>query len=590
MPSSPLTIASEGFLLNGQPFRFFAGAIHYFRVPREYWKDRLLKLKACGFNTVETYVAWNAHQPTPESFDYTGILDLPAFLETAQELGLYVILRPGPYICSEWEFGGLPWWLLSQPGMKLRCMNAPYLKAVDRFFDDLIPRISPYFATNGGPILMMQVENEYGSYGNDKGYLQYLANGLRSRGVNLPLFTSDGAEDSMLTGGTMEGILSTVNFGSRAKEQFEKLRKHRPEGPLMCCEFWNGWFDHWGEEHHSRSPKEAAAALREILDCGASFYAYMFHGGTNFGWMNGANCYEHYEPTVNSYDDDAPLDECGDPTPKYAAFRELMGRYVSLPDLPVPQKLPKAKYGKVTFTQWADLLDSLPQLSSPIRLTAPVPMEQLGQGYGLILYRSQIQGPRNTAPVILQQVRDRAHIFANGALLGICSRMESEPKTPELAVSEKGVRLDVLVENMGRTNYGYHMWDTKGITEGVRHGQMFLYGWEAWPLPLQDLNRLQFHEKIPGFSGRPMFLKGEWDIQGTPADSFVKLPGFRKGLIFVNGKLLSRYWEIGPQRSAYLPAPWLREGTNQLVVLELDGFEQPQAFLDDFYDLGSRTE
>ena len=258
-------IKPEGFELDGKPMRIISGAIHYFRVPREYWEDRLLKLKACGFNTVETYIAWNAHQPTEDEFIYDGMLDVCEFLRTAQRLGLWAIVRPGPYICSEWEFGALPWWLLKKPGIRLRCLNAPYMEAVDRFFDDLLPRLAPLQLTRGGNILMMQVENEYGSYGDDKPYLTALAEGMRRRGIEVPLFTSDGATDFMLTGGTLPGIHKTANFGSRAGEQFDKLREFQPDGPLMCCEFWNGWFDHWTEKHHTREPQEAADALRDII-------------------------------------------------------------------------------------------------------------------------------------------------------------------------------------------------------------------------------------------------------------------------------------------------------------------------------------
>lgn len=317
MQSHLLTIESNGFCLDGKPFRLIAGAIHYFRVPRAYWEDRLRKLRACGFNAVETYVAWNVHQPREDVFDFSGMLDVEAFLETALRLGLYAIVRPSPYICAEWEFGGLPWWLLGKPGIRLRCMNDAYMDAVSRYYDELMPRLARLQSTQGGPILAMQVENEYGSYGDDKVYLQALADGMRARGIDVPLFTSDGPTDFMLTGGTLPGLLKTGNFGSQPGGQFAKLREHQPDGPLMCAEFWNGWFDHWTEQHHTRDPQDAANCLAEILETGASVSAYMFHGGTNFGFMNGANGLDEYQPTVSSYDDDAPVNECGDLTDKY---------------------------------------------------------------------------------------------------------------------------------------------------------------------------------------------------------------------------------------------------------------------------------
>ena len=581
-----LAIEKEGFTLDGAPFRFIAGAIHYFRVPREYWRDRLLKLKACGFNAVETYVAWNAHEKKKGEFDFSGMLDIEEYLRTAQEVGLWAIVRPGPYICSEWEFGGLPWWLLTEPDIRLRCMNESYLAAVGRFFDELMRRLRPLLSTNGGPILMMQVENEYGSYGDDSEYISWVRDALVSRGADVPLFTSDGPTDFMLTGGTIEGVHRTGNFGSRVESEFAKLRERQPDGPLMCCEYWNGWFDHWTEEHHSRDPKDAADTLGQILATGASVSAYMFHGGTNFGFMNGANNYDVYQPTVSSYDDDAPVNECGDLTEKWRLFRETVAKFAPIPEIEVPERMPKARYGEVRFTQSARLFDNLDALSAPIACTCPEPMEKLGQGYGYILYRAQVRGPREELPVIVQEPRDRAHIFVNGEMRGIQYRVDEKPTPVPVAVPKEGLQLDVLVENMGRTNYGYHMHEWKGVSEGIRLGQQYIYHWQAYPLPLDDLSRLRYTDGVPAFDGAPVFLRGAFTIDGAPKDTFIKLPGFKKGVIFLNGRPLSRYWEVGPQRSAYAPAPFLREGENELVVFETDGFDTPAALLDDAFDLG----
>ena len=584
-----LTIDPDGFHLDGAPFRFIAGAIHYFRVPRAYWRDRLEKLRACGFNAVETYVAWNAHQPTEDAFILDDMLDLPAFLATAQEVGLYAIVRPGPYICSEWEFGGLPWWLLKEDGIQLRCMNERYLRAVDGFLDKLVPALRPMLSTNGGPVLMMQVENEYGSYGDDTEYLRHIRDGLIARGVDVPLFTSDGPTDFMLTGGTLEGCHKTGNFGSDVPKQFKKLRERQPDGPLMCCEFWNGWFDHWTEAHHSRKPEEAAQVLDDILAAGASVSAYMFHGGTNFGFMNGANCPDvrfntpQYQPTINSYDDDAPVNEYGALTPKYHLFRQVVAKYAPVPELPAFE-VKTRRYGEVAFTQSADLLSQADALSTPIPLTMPLPMEKLGQGYGFILYRTHVRGPRETMPLILTGLHDRAHIFVNGRLAGIQYRNDTEPAV-QLAVPAEGVDLAVLVENMGRVNYGPNMLDRKGIDGAIRLGQTFLYHWEALPLPLNDLSAVRFGLLAP-FEGRPQLLRGVFTVEGEPQDTFVRMDGFRKGVIFVNGRALSRYWEVGPQKTAYLPAPFLKSGENELIALELDGRESDAALLTDAADLG----
>lgn len=583
------SIEKEGFMLNGEPFRIIAGAIHYFRVPRAYWRDRLEKLKACGFNAVETYVAWNAHQPTPDAFIYDDMLDIVEFLKTAQEVGLYAIVRPGPYICSEWEFGGLPWWLLKDSDIQLRCMNDHYLQAIDAFYDDLIPRIKPMFFTNGGPILMMQVENEYGSFGDDTVYLRYIRDGFIRRGVDVPLFTSDGATDFMLTGGTLDGCHRTANFGSRAEEQFTKLREHQPDGPLMCCEFWNGWFDHWNEPHHVTDPAKANEAFDEILSTGASVSAYMFHGGTNFGFMNGANCPDvkfltpEYQPTVTSYDDDAPINEYGGLTPKYYMFRDTVAKYAPVPEMPAFETKLR-HYGRVEFTESADLLAIADTLSAPVQLTLPVPMEKLDQGYGFILYRCHIRGPREELPLNISGLHDRAHIFVNGEFRGIQYRNDTESKV-RIRVPAEGIVLEILVENMGRVNYGPYMLDRKGIDGSVRLGQIVPSHWEAVTLPLDNIEKVNFGPVKP-FIGRPQLLRGKFTVEGAPEDTFVRMDGFKKGVIFINGRCLSRYWEIGPQKTAYLPAPFLKEGENELVVLELDGRRKLSALLTDTPDLG----
>ncbi len=578
------SIEKEGFYLNGEPFRILAGAIHYFRVPAEYWRDRLIKLKACGFNTVETYVAWNLHEPEEGVFDYSDMLDFEKFISIAEEFGLYAIVRPGPYICSEWDFGGLPWWLLKDDELQLRCMDDKYIAAVDRFFDDFIPKIAKHQITNGGNVILVQVENEYGSYGDDSEYIRYLAKGLKDRGIDVPLFTSDGAEYQMLTGGTVPEIHKTANFGSRAKEQFARLREYQPDGPLMCTEFWNGWFDHWTEEHHSRDPEDAAKALDEILELGGSVSAYMFHGGTNFGYMNGANCYDFYEPTVSSYDDDAPLNENGEPTEKYYKIREVISKYAPIPDVEMPAPIKKKKYGEIRFTQSANLLENLDVLSQPVSCISPKPMEKFGQGYGFILYKTKVRGPRDDQKLRLQDVHDRAYIYRDGKFIGIQYRNDKENMV-SMAVDKDGNELAVLVENMGRVNYGANLKDSKGITWGIGFGNNFVYHWDAYPLPLNDVSKVCFKNGVADFDGAPTLLKAEFEIDEC-CDTFIKLPSFRKGIIILNNKVLSRYWEVGPQRSAYIPAPFLKKGKNEIVVFELEGYGEPVAILDDEPDLG----
>lgn len=579
-------IGKRDFLLDGKPFRIISGAVHYFRFPREYWRDRLLKLKACGFNTVETYVAWNMHEPREGVFDFEGMLDIEAYLSLAGELGLYAIVRPGPYICSEWDFGGLPWWLLNYDGIELRCCDETYLACVRRFFSELIPRLAKHQVTNGGNIILVQNENEYGSYGDDGEYLRRLADMLKENGITVPLFTSDGAEYQMMTGGTLPEIHKTANFGSNPEKNFEFLRKYQPDGPLMCAEYWNGWFDHWGENHHSRSPEDAAATLDRILSLGASVSAYMFHGGTNFGWMNGANHYQKYEPTVSSYDDDAPLSENGVPTEKYFLFRDVISRYAPVENIELPEQVPAKRYGTLNFTKSARLIDNLENLAAPVDLISPKNMEKLGQGYGYVLYSTQVRGPREEQPLHIDDLHDRAYIYTDGRFAGM-KYINDTPGENEikLTVPENGMRLDILVENMGRTNYGRRLADRKGITHGAGFGNNYIYHWQAYCLPLDNTDKIRWTDEIR-FDGTATFFYAELNIEGEPCDTFVKTYGLKKGVIIVNGKVLSRYWEIGPQRSAYLPAPYLKNGKNTVIIFETEGVETSGILLDDTPDLG----
>ncbi|MBI5834210.1 MAG: beta-galactosidase [Armatimonadetes bacterium] len=560
-----LTVDDRDFLLGGQPIRLLSGAIHYFRVWPTYWHDRLLKLKALGLNTVETYVPWNLHEPRPGEFDFEGILDLVGFLRTAQELDLMAIVRPGPYICSEWDFGGLPAWLLADRSMRLRCAHPAYLAAVDRFFDALIPLLAPLQSTQGGPLIALQVENEYGSYGNDKVYLQHIEDGLRARGIDSFLLTSDGASDWMLEGGTLPHLHKTANFGSDAAGQFAKLREWQPAGPLMCCEFWNGWFDHFGEPHHARDPEDAARAMDDILSAGASLNVYMLHGGTNFGYTGGANHTEAYQPTISSYDYDAALDEAGDPTPKYWAFRRVMAKHTTLPDIDVCPRAPKGAYGRAELTETAPLLPQIDRLSTPTQSAAPLCMEELGQNFGFVLYRATVTGPREEAEVHLQEVHDRAQVFLDGEYRGVIWRNGGEEPV-NLTIGPGEHHLDILVEGMGRVNYGPLLADRKGITEGIRLGQQFIYGWTHYPLPLDDLSPLTWEPRTDQTG--PAFYRGSFSVD-KPLDTYVALPGFTKGLVYVNGFNLGRHWAIGPQRTWYVPGPLLRTGRNEVVVLEL---------------------
>ena len=563
---STFTIKNGRFHLNNQPFRILSGAMHYFRVRPAQWADRLNKLRLMGLNTVETYVAWNVHEPKPGEFIFSDDLDLAAYIQQAAEFGLHVIVRPGPYICAEWEMGGLPAWLLKEPEMRLRCMNRPFLAAVDRFFDHLLPQLVPLQLSQGGPIIAMQIENEYGSYGNDQDYLAYLEDGLRARGVDTLLFTSDGQGGDALRTGTLPHVYKTVNFGSNPATAFAKLRHIQPDAPLMCMEFWNGWFDHWGEVHHTRPIEEATAVLNEMLAADASVNFYMFHGGTNFGFMNGANhdLNGRYEPTITSYDYDAPLNEAGDITPKFLAYRETIARYAPVPNEPLPSPSRKAAYGKVALHEAVSLWAALPQLCQPIHNPTPEPMEQFNQNTGFILYRTRLDGPLTTT-LSIREVHDRAHIFGNGQLLGLLERNKTAASLP-LDVPTEGMTLDVLVENMGRINYGPNLHDRKGITDGVFLDQQYHFGWEIYCLPLDDLSSLPFSAMETAV---PAFYRGYFNIEES-LDTFLALPGWGKGACWINGFNLGRYWQCGPQQTLYVPAPVLHPGQNEIIVFEVD--------------------
>ncbi|WP_320774506.1 glycoside hydrolase family 35 protein [Streptomyces sp. CRN 30] len=587
-----LQLSPEGFTLDGRPLRLLSGALHYFRVLPEQWPHRLRMLRALGLNTVETYVPWNLHEPRPGTFDFTGLADLDGFLRAAREAGLYAIVRPAPYICAEWENGGLPWWLSADPEVRAtRCRDAAYLAHVDRWYDRVVPLVAGHQITRGGNVLLVQVENEYGSYGTDTGYLDHLARGLRARGIDVPLFTSDGAEDFFLTGGTLPGTLATVNFGSRAAGSLARLRRTRPDDPLMCAEFWCGWFDHWGERHVVRDPADAAKTLAEILETGASVNLYMAHGGTNFATWAGANAAdpatgEGYLPTVTSYDYDAPIDERGAATAKFHALREVLAAYADGPLPEPPPPAPLLPPASIPLTESLRLFDVLGHLAGDeVRAPEPPSFEELGIAHGLVLYGTRIPGPRGPYALTAHRLADRAHVFLDGAPLGVLERGASA-SLPDVAVPGPHARLELLVESMGRINYGSGDPDRKGVGR-VLHTQQRLHDWTARPVPLGHGTPDGLPWGTPGTATTgPVLHRGFLDVR-EPADTFVGLTGLSKGYLWVNGFCVGRYWpDRGPQRTLYVPWPLLRPGANEIVVLELDHADAPHAVLRDTPDLG----
>jgi len=555
-------------------YPILSGAIHYFRVHPAYWRDRLTKLRACGFNTVETYVPWNFHEPKEGQFQFQGFGDIEAFIQQAQEIGLNVIIRPGPYICAEWEFGGFPAWLNKDKNMRLRCFWPPYLEKVRNWFSVLIPKITPYLCTSGGPVIAVQVENEYGSYGNDKEYLAYLRDLLIELGVDCLLFTSDGWEMPFLDAGTLPDLWKTVNFGSNATAAFKNLRKFQPEGPDMCCEFWCGWFDHWGIPHHTRDATDVAANLEEIVKDGGSVNMFMFHGGTNFGFWNGANTVgeDHkYMPTTTSYDYHALLSEAGDITPVYEACKAVLEKnFGKAPELAVSNSK-KMNYGTVTLSERYPLWN---QLGTPVISATPLTMEELNQEYGYVLYRKTVALSKECTrlPLKITGLRDRAVIFVDGVKAGVLYRNNPDEILELPLPGDDSFRLDILVENMGRVNYGPYISYPCGISGLVHIGQQALFGgWEMYRLPF---------DTAPLPQGATSAIEGPALYRGTfyadeLCDTFLDVKAFGKGIAFINGFHIGRYWEVGPARTLYIPAPLLCKGENEIILFETDKVPEP---------------
>ncbi len=584
-----LRITEDEFLLDDRPFRILSGAVHYFRVHPGRWADRLRKARLMGLNTVETYVPWNLHEPRPGEFTTAGLLDLPRFLDSAVDAGLHVLLRPGPYICAEWDGGGLPAWLLAEPDIRLRTTDSRFLTAVDRYLDALIPRVLPYLSTAGGPILAVQVENEYGAYpgvSDDEraAYLAYLADALTARGIDVPLFTADQPAD--LKRGALPGAFATVTMGGHIADGLAALRKFRPDAPLMCSEFWNGWFDHWGGPHAVRPADDAAADLDALLAADASVSIYMFHGGTNFGFTNGANDTDaagdeiNYRPIVTSYDYDAPLSESGDLTPKYTAFRSVLARYAPVPDEPLPQAGAKLARTGIELPHTAALFGNLEALGGARTARRPLTMVELGQESGFILYETLLPHA-GSVQLRVEGIRDRAQVFLDNRPVQVLSR-EHDESVLTLEVPAPGCRLTLLVENQGRINYGAALHDRKGIIGPVTIDGAALTGWTSRPLPLDDLTGLTFDTARP--TG-PAFCRGTVEID-TPADTFLSLPGWTKGVAWINAFPLGRFWSRGPQRTLYVPAPILHPGDNEITILELHTVTTPTVHLVPAPDLG----
>lgn len=555
------------FVLDGQPFQIISGEMHYARIPRAYWRDRLRKARAMGLNTISTYVFWNLHEPKQGVYDFRGQLDVAEFVREARQEGLHVILRPGPYVCSEWDLGGLPAWLLADPNTKLRSGDESFLRPAAEWMRRLGRELAPLQITRGGPIIAVQVENEYGSFGSDHDYMSRVRDMIRDAGFrDVILYTADGA--IQLPDGTLPDLPAVVNFGpGEARSSFAALKAFRPGGPFMNGEYWDGWFDHWGAPHHVTDVKQQANELDWMLSQGYSVNLYMFEGGTSFGFMAGANYERAYEPDTTSYDYDAPLDEAGRPTKKYFTFRDVIEGHLHSNLPPVPEPTRVIAVPKLTLSESAPLWTNL---GRGIVSEEPKTMESLGQSYGYILYRTRVKGPA-AGDLTIDKVHDYAKIFVNQQLVGTLDR-RLDQNEPHIEFPAEENTLDILVENTGRINFGPKLRDDrKGITRSVSFGGRELTGWQIFPLPMDDPASLHFTR---GATDGPAFYRGAFEVK-TIGDTFLDTRGLGEGAVWVNGHDLGRFWNIGPQQTLYLPGAWLRKGRNDVIVFEMDGGQSP---------------
>lgn len=566
----------DEFLLNGEKFQILSGAIHYFRIPREYWQDSLYNLKAMGFNTVETYIPWNVHEPEEGRFHFDENEDVAAFVKEAQKLGLWVILRPSPFICAEWEFGGLPAWLLRYPDMKVRTNTPLFLQKVEHYYRALFEQIADLQITRGGPVLMMQVENEYGSFGNEKEYLRSIADLMKKCGAEVPLFTADGAWDAVLEAGNLveDGILATGNFGSRSDENLDAMEhffeRHGKKFPLMCMEFWDGWFNRWGEEIVRRDAEDLAMEVEALLKR-AGINLYMFHGGTNFGFYNGCSARgERDLPQVTSYDYDAVLTEWGEPTEKFYQIQKVVQKLFPENETFAPRTRRRVSYGEADLKGKVSLDSCVEALAGCRESVYPMTMEECGSGYGYMLYWTEVLGCGGEMKVKAIQTADRVQFYLNGRYQG--TQYGDEIGEEILMKFEEGLNtLEILVENLGRVNYGYKLMSPsqkKGIRSGVMVDIHFESGWKNYALDLQDISAIDFEKEW--MENTPAFYQYELDVQ-QPEDTFLDMRKFGKGVVFVNGKNLGRYWNKGPAGYLYVPGVWLKKGKNEIVVFETEG-------------------
>lgn len=566
------TLGENDFLLDGQPFQVISGELHPSRIPEKYWKHRIQMAKAMGCNTISVYIFWNYHEAEEGVFDFTtGNRNLAEFFRLVHDEGMWLIVRPGPYVCAEWELGGIPPYLLRIPGIRLRCMDPDYMKAAERYIARLAEEVKPFMVTRGGPLLMLQIENEYGSYANDRNYMMRLREVWKENGIDIPTFTGDGPTTYMLEAGSLPGSAVGLDSGS-SEEDFELARRMNPGVPVFSSETYPGWLTHWGEKWQRPDTARLLREVKFLMDTKKSFNFYVIHGGTNFGFTAGANSGgKGYEPDVTSYDYDAPIDEQGRPTPKYDALRKLIGSYLpkgkKLPDIPDP--VPAVELTAISLMPFTSVWNNMPE---PVISVQPKSFEAYGQDYGFILYRTELVGHKK-GKLTVTDVHDYATVFLNGRYIGKLDRREgiNSIDLPDTN-SDKPV-LDIFVEAMGRINFGQYLIDRKGITDRVTLNGMTLMNWKIYKFPMTDKFIYDLRSNGQNLDKPGVFFKGNFMLSkeaGVPVyDTFIDVSNYTKGVVWVNGHNLGRFWNIGPQQRLYCPAQWLRAGFNEIMIFDL---------------------
>lgn len=559
-------LSKTDFLLDGKPYQIISGEMHFARIPKEYWRHRVQMAKAMGCNTIASYVFWNYHEMEDGKFDFTTWnRDLAGFVKIVQEEGMWFILRPGPYTCAEWDFGGLPSYLLKTPDIKVRCKDPRYMAAVEKYFDAITPVIKPLLVTNGGPILMVQVENEYGSYGNDRYYMRTLAKMWKDRGINVPFYTSDGATPYMLEAGTLPGCAVGLDSGSD-QSCFDVAAMIAPDQPAFSAETYPGWLTHWGENWARPDTASLLQEIRFLMKNKKSFNFYVIHGGTNFGFTAGANSGgKGYQPDLTSYDYDSPINEQGQPAPKYFALRSLIGSYlpknVKLPNIPKPIKT--IQIPTVKMEQYSSVWDNLPEA---ILAVQPTTFEANDQNQGFILYKTRLIGHKS-GTLQVTEIHDYATVFLNGKYIGKLDRREGISSIKIPISTEKDPVLEILVEGMGHINFAQELIDRKGITDRVSLNGMTLMNWKMYKLPMTDAYVANLKPSTASTAKEGIFFKGNFELKEL-ADTYIDMSNYQKGVVWVNGHNLGRYWNIGPQTKLYCPACWLLKGKNEVLVFD----------------------